>query len=286
MQIDWFTLIAQTINFLVLLWLLKRFLFNRIVRAMQERKEKVAAEFDKADEKKREAEKEREKYRSELDKIDDKREEILEEAREEADRIRKEAREKARREAERMRSEWLGSLEAEKEDFKRTLRRKSGREVLALTRDALRNLAGADLQDRVIDAFVARLDDMSGVEKDKLRGQGDSGKPKVRVRSSFELSDDQSAGVEKALAGALDTKDLDFEIETDEKLVIGLQVDIEGQRLGWSVADLIDDMEEMFEREIDRVTKRAARKKEEREGKEQEEQEKENEGESEDKKAS
>ena len=40
MQIDWFTLLAQIVNFLLLVWLLKHFLYGRVVRAMDEREAK------------------------------------------------------------------------------------------------------------------------------------------------------------------------------------------------------------------------------------------------------
>jgi len=256
-QIDWFTLIAQIVNFLILLWLLKHFLFDKIVRAMRERKQKVAAQFDEAEEKNREAEETEKKYRAELDKIDEKRDQAMAEAREEADRIKKGAREKARREGEKMRSDWLESLEAEKDDFKRELRVMSGREVLALTGDILRHLAGAELQDRVVEAFARRLDELSDEETEGLRGKVDSDKPTVRIRSSFELSDDLVSEIEEALIGVLDRDELELEFKTDENLILGLEIDIDGHRLGWSAAGLIDDVEERFEHEIERVTKSA-----------------------------
>ena len=37
MLVDWFTVLAQVINFFVLVWLLKRFLFKPIVSAMDAR---------------------------------------------------------------------------------------------------------------------------------------------------------------------------------------------------------------------------------------------------------
>ena len=42
MLINWFTVLAQIINFLILVFLLKRFLYKPILRAMAEREEKMA----------------------------------------------------------------------------------------------------------------------------------------------------------------------------------------------------------------------------------------------------
>ena len=43
MLIDWFTVVAQVINFLILMGLLKYFLYNRILGAMDEREQHLAS---------------------------------------------------------------------------------------------------------------------------------------------------------------------------------------------------------------------------------------------------
>ena len=52
MLIDWFTVIAQVINFLILVWLLKRFLYRPILNAIDAREKRIAAKIADADEKK------------------------------------------------------------------------------------------------------------------------------------------------------------------------------------------------------------------------------------------
>ena len=63
MLIDWFTVIAQIINFLVLVALLKRFLYGRIIKAMDQREEKIAFRLADAERKRNEAEQEAQAYR-------------------------------------------------------------------------------------------------------------------------------------------------------------------------------------------------------------------------------
>jgi F-type H+-transporting ATPase subunit b len=59
MLIDWFTVGAQIVNFLILVWLLKHFLYKPILDAIDAREKKIAAELADADTKRTEAEKER-----------------------------------------------------------------------------------------------------------------------------------------------------------------------------------------------------------------------------------
>ena len=49
MNIDWFTFAAQVINFLVLVGLLRHFLYGPVVRAMQAREQKVTQRLTDAD---------------------------------------------------------------------------------------------------------------------------------------------------------------------------------------------------------------------------------------------
>ena len=55
MLIDWFTVGAQALNFLILVWLLKRFLYKPILHAIDEREKRIAKELADADAKKAEA---------------------------------------------------------------------------------------------------------------------------------------------------------------------------------------------------------------------------------------
>ncbi len=49
MLIDWFTVGAQALNFLILVWLMKRFLYKPILNAIDAREKKIAAELADAD---------------------------------------------------------------------------------------------------------------------------------------------------------------------------------------------------------------------------------------------
>jgi F-type H+-transporting ATPase subunit b len=48
MLIDWFTVGAQVLNFLILVWLMKRFLYQPILDAIDAREQRIAAELANA----------------------------------------------------------------------------------------------------------------------------------------------------------------------------------------------------------------------------------------------
>ncbi|MCK4469172.1 MAG: F0F1 ATP synthase subunit B, partial [Desulfobacterales bacterium] len=77
MLIDWFTVIAQIINFLVLVYLLKCFLYGPIIKAMDKRQEKIALRLEGARKKKQEAEQEAELFLKKNKEFDSRYEEML-----------------------------------------------------------------------------------------------------------------------------------------------------------------------------------------------------------------
>ena len=77
MLIDWFTVGAQALNFLILVWLMKRFLYKPILHAIEEREKRIAAELANADKKKAEAQKESDEFKRKNEEFDRQRAALL-----------------------------------------------------------------------------------------------------------------------------------------------------------------------------------------------------------------
>src|SRR3990167_11353393 len=110
MQIDWLTVAAQVVNFLVLVWLLQRYLYRPIVKAMDDREQRIAARRREATEQKANAEQEAKEYRSQRDALERDRGTILALAREGAGEVKRALQETARHHGEERRLEWLRPL--------------------------------------------------------------------------------------------------------------------------------------------------------------------------------
>src|SRR5450631_3657146 len=77
MLIDWFTVGAQILNFLVLVWLLKRFLYKPILNAIESREKRIAAELAAAAATMSAAEAKRDEFSKKSAALDDERSAIL-----------------------------------------------------------------------------------------------------------------------------------------------------------------------------------------------------------------
>ena len=89
--VDWGKLIVQAFNFLILLWLLRRFAYKPLLRMMDERSTRIRNDLDEARRLRQEAEQDRETYRTQLGRARDEARSILEEANNVAARIRTQA---------------------------------------------------------------------------------------------------------------------------------------------------------------------------------------------------
>ena len=154
MQIDWVTVAAQIVNFLVLVWLLQRVLYRPLTRALKAREEEVNRSLREAEAARETAEVEAEAHRDALRALEDTRHARLAAVAEEAEALRAEMTETARGELAERRTAWQAQLEHEKAAFLDRLRRRAGEAFVTLARRALADMADEDLVDRIARVFA------------------------------------------------------------------------------------------------------------------------------------
>ena len=99
MNIDWFTLIAQIINFILLMWLLKRFLYKPILAAIDKRETNIKNQLLDADSQKNEALKAQDEFNRKNESFDKQKAELMQKAVSEAKAESEKLKETARNEA-------------------------------------------------------------------------------------------------------------------------------------------------------------------------------------------
>ena len=240
MLIDWFTVAAQIVNFLILVYLLKRFLYQPILRHMQEREERIKGRLHAAAEREAEAEEKISTYRARQEELEEERAEKLRQAEQEAEQRQKELLRKARAEAEDARDHWLEALDREKESFGRELKRRTCRQVLELTRRALQDLADQSLNSRLAAVLLERLDGLTGNDRKKLAEAGSEG---IAVRSSFELEATAKRRI-TTLLHEICGRQAEVDYQVDTAYPLGIEASAGSLRLAWSVEGYLDELQE------------------------------------------
>ena len=242
MLIDWFTVIAQVVNFLILVWLLKRFLYRPILDAIDAREKRIAKELADADAKKAEAQKERDEFQHKNEKLDQQRAAFLSKATDEAKAERQRLLDEARKAADALAAKRQEALRIEQQNLSNALSHRAREEVFAIARKALADLATTSLEERMAEVFVRRLREMDGKAKADLGEALKSASAPGLVRSAFDLPGDQRAVIQNALNETF-SADIHLRFETAPDLVSGIELTTNGQKVGWSITDYLASLE-------------------------------------------
>ena len=113
MNLDWGQIVTQMIGFVITVWLLKRFAWDKLLGILEERRQKIASSFDEIDTLKADAETQRAKYEKELENIEAIRRSKIQEAAQEANQLASGIQEEARRNALSMREKAQEDIERE-----------------------------------------------------------------------------------------------------------------------------------------------------------------------------
>ena len=242
MLIDWFTVGAQALNFLILVWLMKRFLYRPILHAIDEREKKIAAELADADAKKAEAQRERDEFQHKNEQFDQQRAALLSKAKEEVKTERQRLLDEARNAADALSTKRQEALSREAQNLSQAINRRTQQEVFAIARKALSDLATTSLEERLGEVFTRRLRALDGEAKTGLALALRTAAGPALVRSAFDLPATQRAVIQNALNETF-SADIPLRFETAPDIVSGIELTTNGQKLAWSIADYLTSLE-------------------------------------------
>ncbi len=242
MLINWFTVTAQIVNFLVLVYLLKRFLYKPIVRAMDERERRIASRLKEAEKREEAARQEQDQYEEKKREIDDQRDTLLGQIKEDVETQRKELVSKTRLQVDAVRTNWYHALEREKEAFLQELRERTGKHICAIARRTLKDLGNVELEQHMVRLFIERLRGLDQAEQKALKDSVHKSKREVAVMSAFEIPEAMSREIAEVLrAYTADSKGLQFETSPD--VICGIELRAHGRKIAWSVRDYLEGLE-------------------------------------------
>lgn len=239
MSIDWITVIAQIANFLLLVWLLKRFLYRPILDGIDAREAEITkrmAEAALAEQKAHIAESEFRQQQAELQASQNaKIAEALKESEAQRDTLLAEARKKLEQEQE----DWKKHLQTEREKFIQQLQLSGEKTLLELTRKALHDLADAQLEETLVRHISKRIEPLAN---ELLDAAGDS---KNAVATTHEpLPEVARKQLQADIAKLLPSFTLSFATDADQ--APGLVLRIGGAQVAWTIDSYADELTEQL----------------------------------------
>jgi F-type H+-transporting ATPase subunit b len=242
MLIDWFTVGAQTLNFVILVWLMKLFLYKPILDAIDEREKRIAAELANADKKKAEAQREGDEFRYKKEEFDRQRAALLSKAKEEAKTERQRLIEEAREAAAALSLKREEMLRNEEHNLHQAVIRLTQQEVFAIARKAMTDLAGTSLEEQMTEVFIRHLRDMDRKTKEDLIEALKTASGPAVVHSAFDLRAEQRSAIKNALNDTFSVE-IQVNFETRPEVISGIEFISNGQKVAWSIGDYLVSLE-------------------------------------------
>lgn len=221
MKLDWWTLGLQTINVIVLLWVLQRFLFKPVLAVIARRQQATQQLMDDAAAAKQAAEQAREAFEAKRDELASGREQALAAAQAEATKARDELLAQATAEAQQRRAAGEAVLQRERDDAAADLRTKASTLAGDLARRLLTRLPDASWNRHFIEGACSQLAALAEAERAMLRAS-DADTP-VQVISADALDADDRTQLREALGAAMG-REVPVEFSTDENLLAGVEL--------------------------------------------------------------
>ena len=242
MLIDWFTVGAQALNFIVLVWLLKRFLYQPVLDAIDAREQRIAAQLAEADKQEAAARSERDDLQHKNEEFDQQRAALLAKATDAANAERQKLLDAAREAADVLAATRRDAMASDAKALGQALRQRTQAEVFAIARQALGDLASVGLEASACELFIVRLRALDGPARAALAAALKASNDGALVRTAFELPMAQRSALNQALDATFAMK-VTLHYEVASALVGGIELSASGQKFAWSIAGYIGSLE-------------------------------------------
>jgi F-type H+-transporting ATPase subunit b len=255
--VDWFTVGAQALNFLILVWLLKHFLYGPILAAIDAREQRIARELADANDKQAEAQKRRDEFQRKNQEFEGQRAALLSQATTAANAEGLRLIELARKTADALSSTRQQALISEFENLNQAIRARTQSEVFSISRQVLTDLATTSLEERMVEVFTRNLRAMDPGAKAVLAESLKTATAPALIRTAFELPAEQRSAIQNAMNETF-SADVHICFEIAPELVAGIELLSNGQKLSWSISGYLWTLEQSVEELMRGQNKRAS----------------------------
>jgi len=236
MDLSWSTFVLEIINFLVLVWILKRFLYKPVLDVIARRRAGIEKSMADAEALHADAEKLQEQYEDRLAVWDQERLQ----AREALDREIEAERERAMAELQialEEKQKMAGIAEARRQaDAMRKFEETALKQGARFATRLLEQASGPETEARLVEMVLTELIKLPDEQIAALRNSYGKTPVAVVVVSAFPLPGDQRQRLEQALARLI-SSDLPLRFEQNSDLLAGLRITIGAWVLGVNLRD-------------------------------------------------
>ena len=235
MQIDWWTLGLQALNFLILVWLLWRFLYIPVKTVIEQRKELAEQAFTEAGEKQQEAEAARQHFEQELAHQSDERQKLLNTTHKQIEIERADILEEAGHEANKLIESARETINHERQAALQQLRNEVAELASDLAFELVQGASSELFNEIALEQLEAKMKSMPPAELDRLRNDLGADNANLVILTATALAPEDQSRWRLRMADSLGHNfDTDFTIDSGIAGGAELQLPHTTLRFTWS----------------------------------------------------
>ena len=242
MLIDWFTVFAQLINFLILLFLLNRVLYKPIVKTIRNRQEEIESNWQRARQEKQIATEQIVLYQEKQQLLEQQREGMIAQAQQEAEQEYQKLIQQAKQDVKQQQLTWEKAIAQQQQTYFQELEQKLIEQVYGLTEQAFQELANSSLEQQIIQAFIERLQNLTESERQSLAQSLGESEHGLGISSSFELS----PTVRHQLIDCLHQKQIyqadQIRFTQVPELICGIELQAKSYKIAWNLHNYLSSL--------------------------------------------
>jgi|JFJP01.1.fsa_nt_gi F-type H+-transporting ATPase subunit b len=250
MEINWFTFFAQILNFVVLIFVLQRWLYKPITEAMQRREKTIRDRLDSASQQQQQAQQELVHYQKMQQDLADRQTEMLTQAKLEAEQTRQRLLQEVHESVEIERSQWQASLKRQQESFLREVSHRTMQQLQTTVRRVLADLADSELEMQMARVFLQKLQNLAESERAELvttLNAATQDRIALTLVSTFSLPTHICTDIATVLQSYFDvigSGKVALNCEIQSSLICGIELRGSGYKLAWSMDAYLDAITE------------------------------------------
>ena len=232
-----YTIIAQLINFSVLLFILNKFLYKPILKTMDKRREDIKNKIEETQNKLEESDKLKEEYFNKLQEVEKENITLRKQALEDIKKFKDSELQKVKEDISLKKDKFNDYLNLEQKSLIENFNENLLDLFVEYSNNILQVLANSTLQGEIVNNFMQKINDLTD---EKVESVNKLNVEDMYISSNDELTDKQKDFIKDSLVKkGFKFKDIQYTV--DKKLILGIELKAKSYVLSWNVRELTNN---------------------------------------------
>ena len=256
MNINWSTVFFQIINFLIVVWILKKYLFKPVMSSMDSREKAIQDRLLEAKKAKENAEEERKNFEYEIRSLEKQKNDIMADVYKKADAEYATLLKTFNAEMAGKREAFEEQITMEREFLRNSIRELAGNTIIKTVADALSDLADTNIQDAILSNFINKANQGKIKKSEELKKYYEKGE-KISIHTAFEIAPKTKKEIVSAISNIVGKKISRIDFILDEEIVCGIEIACPPLLISYGMNTYIDELKQNLDDGLAELTKTA-----------------------------